>query len=132
VAHAAAVDDVGHLHAGVELVGLDLDGEDGDLAGFHVGQDGGGHAGEGAKGEVFENEGRPLAAELGELGGDGGGDGGGGLVGDEGDFFVGGDAETGGDGGTGAGGEVGGVGEGEEAVGGGGHAGGFRVAGVGG
>jgi len=26
----AAVDDVGHLHAGAELVGLDLHGEDGD------------------------------------------------------------------------------------------------------
>src|SRR6266851_2503703 len=43
VAHAAAVDDVGHLHAAVELVGLDGDGEDADLRRFHIGEDRGGH-----------------------------------------------------------------------------------------
>ena len=70
VAHAAAVDDVGHLHARVELVGLHLHGEDGDLRGFHVCEDGGRHVGERARGEIFEDEGVQGAAALGELGGD--------------------------------------------------------------
>ncbi len=39
VTHAATVDDVGHLHAAVEFVGLDGDGEDADLRGLHVGED---------------------------------------------------------------------------------------------
>ncbi len=103
VAHVAAVDDVGHLHARVELVGLDLDGEDGDLRGFHVGEHGRGHVDEGARGEVFEDKGVPGAAALGKLRGKGGGDGLGGVVGDERDLLRGVDAEAGGDGGARAG-----------------------------
>ena len=75
VAHVAAVDDVGHLHARVQFVGLDLDGEDGDLGGLHVGEDGGGHVGERARGQVFEDEGVPAAAARFELVRKGGGDG---------------------------------------------------------
>src|ERR1700730_19146104 len=86
VTHATAVDDVGHLHAGVELVGLDGDGEDADLRGLHVIEDGGGHFGEGTRCDVFENERVPGAADAVEFGGDGGGDGEAALVGDEGDF----------------------------------------------
>ena len=116
VAHATAVDDVGHLHAGVELVGLDLHGEDGDLRGLHVGEDGGGHVNERARGEVFKGEGVPLAIELGKLLGNGRGDGFGDAIGDEGDLFGGRDAQAGGDGGTGAGDELGGVGHGKQMV----------------
>ena len=116
VAHAAAVDDVGHLHAGVELVGLDLHGEDGDLRRFHVGEDGGGHVNERARGEVFEDEGVPLTTELGKLRGDGRGDGLGDAIGDEGDLFGGRDAQAGGDSGTGAGDELGGIGNGKQMV----------------
>ena len=109
VAHVAAVDDVGHLHARVELVGLHLDGEDGDLRGFHVGEDGGGHVDERARGQVFEHEGVPGAAALGQLRAEGGGDGLGGAVGDERDLFGGLDAQAGGDGRARAGNEFGGV-----------------------
>ncbi len=107
VAHVAAVDDVGHLHAGVELVGLHLHGEDGDLRGFHVGEDGGGHVGERTRGEVFKNECVPGAPALGELRGEGCGDGLGDAVGDERDLLVRRDAQAGGDGGAGAGDELG-------------------------
>ena len=75
--------------------------------GLHVVEDGGGHVGEGARGEVFEDEGVPGAAALVELRGDGGGDGLGDAVGDERDLFVGLDAQAGGDGGAGAGREFG-------------------------
>ncbi len=109
VAHVAAVDDVGHLHARAELIGLHLHGKDGDLRGFHVGQHGGGHVGERARGEVFEEEGVPRAADGGELGGEGGGDGRGDAIGDQRDFFLGLDAQAGGDGGAGSLGELGGV-----------------------
>src|SRR6266851_1347170 len=114
VAHAAAVDDVGHLHAAVELVGLDGDGEDADLRSFHVGEDGGGHFGEGARGKGFEDEGVPGAADSVEFGGDGGGDGEAALVGDERDFFVWLDAQAGGDRVACAGGELGGEGSSAE------------------
>ena len=97
-----------------EFVGLDLDGEDGDLRGFHVGEDGGGHIDEGARGQVFENEGVPWAAALGELSGERGGDGLGGAVGDERDLLCRINAEAGGDGGARAGGELGGVVQGEQ------------------
>ena len=76
---------------------LDLDGEDRYLGRFHVGEDGGGHIGKGARGEVFEEECVPLAAEGGELRGEGCGDGFRGAVGDEGDLFAGVDAEAGAD-----------------------------------
>ena len=122
VAHVAAIDDVGHLHAGVELVGLHLDGEDGDLRGFHVGEDGGGHIGERARGQIFEDEGVPGAAALGQLRGERGGDGLGGAVGDERDLFARIDAQAGGDGRARAGNEFGGVVEREQMRGGFDHA----------
>ena len=108
VAHAAAVDDVGHLHAGAQLVGLDLDGEDADLRGLHVGEDFGGHFGERARGDVFEDVGVPLAADAVELAGERGGDGEAALVGNEGDLLRGLNAQTGGDGVVRAGNELGG------------------------
>ena len=70
VTHAAAVDDVGHLHARVELVGLHLHGEDGHLRSFHVFDDGSRHIDERAWCEIFEDEGIEGAAALGQLGGD--------------------------------------------------------------
>ncbi|XWK67192.1 hypothetical protein RBB80_27490 [Tunturiibacter gelidiferens] len=47
VTHAPAVDNVGHLHTAVELVGLDLDREDADLRGLHIFEDCGGEVGKG-------------------------------------------------------------------------------------
>ena len=110
VAHAAAIDDVGHLHARVQFVGLDLDGEDGDGGGFHVFEDCGGHVSKRARREVFEDEGVEGAAALFQLRSDGGGDGLGDAVGDERDLLVGLDAEAGEDGGAGAGDEFSGEG----------------------
>jgi len=107
VAHAAAVDDVGHLHAAVEFALLGDDGEEGDLGLFHVFEDGGGHVGEGAGGVIFKAEGIPLAAEGIELVGEGGGDLLAGEVGDEGDAFGLLNAEAGMDGVVGAGGKLG-------------------------
>jgi len=106
VAHATAVDDVGHLHAGAQLVLLNLHGEDGHGRSFHVIEDCGGHVGEGARRKVFEDEGVEGAGTFLQLGSDGGGDGFSDAVGDEGDFFVGLDAEAGEDGGAGAGREL--------------------------
>ena len=122
VAHAAAVDDIGHLHAGLQLVGLDLHGEDGNLRGFHVCKDGRRHIDEGARSEVFENEGVEGASALGELGSDRGSDWLGDAIGNEGDFLVGLDAQAGEDGGAGAGDEFGGVGLRKQARGGCGQA----------
>ena len=99
VAHVAAVDDVGHLHARVEFVGLDLDGEDRDLRGLHVGEDGGGHVDERARGQVFEDEGIPRAAALGQLRGQGSGNRLRGTVGDQRDLLRRLDAQAGGNGG---------------------------------
>ena len=56
VAHPAAIDDVGHLHARVQLVRLDVHGEDADLALLHVGRDDRGQAGERPGRDVFEDE----------------------------------------------------------------------------
>jgi hypothetical protein len=103
VAHAAAVDHVGHLHAGVKFVGLHLNGEDGYLRGFHVGEDGSGHVAKRAWREVFEDECIPGASALGKLGGDCGGDWLSDVVGDERYFFTGRDAQTGRNGGAGSG-----------------------------
>src|SRR5271170_1396795 len=61
--HAATVDDVGHLHSAVEFVGLDFDGEDADLGRFHVVEDCGWEIDEGARGQGFEYEGVPGAAD---------------------------------------------------------------------
>jgi len=100
VAHAAAVDDVGHLHAGTQLIGLDLDGEDGDGGGLHVVEDGGGHVNERARREVFENEGVEGAATLVELHSDGSGYWFGDAIGDDRDFLIGLNAQAGEDGGA--------------------------------
>ena len=127
VAHVAAVDNVGHLHAGVKFVGLHLHGKDGDLRGLHVGEDGSGHVRERARSQVFKDEGVPGAAALGQLRGDCGGDGLGGAVGDEGDLLGRVDAKAGGDGGARAGDEFGGVGERKQMRGGFDHA--VRIAG---
>ena len=105
VAHVAAVDDVGHLHARVEFVRLHLHREDGDLRRLHVVKDRGGHVVERAGREVFEDEGVPGTAALGKLGGKGSSDWLGGAVGDERDFLVGLDTQTGDHGGAGAGDE---------------------------
>ena len=63
VAHAAAVHDVGHLHAAVQLVGLDLDGEDTDLRGLHVFEDDSGHLGKGSRCDGLQDKGIPGAAD---------------------------------------------------------------------
>ncbi len=68
----------------------------------------GGHFGEGARSEGFEDEGVPFAADAVQLACNGGGDGEAALVGDERDFLVGLDAQAGGDRVAGAGGELGG------------------------
>ncbi len=122
VTHAAAVDDVGHLHARAKFVGLHLHGENGNLRGFHVFEDGGGHVGERARREIFEDEGIEGASALGELGGDGGSDRLGDAVGDERDLLVGLNAQAGEDGGTSAGDEVGGISLRKQVRGGGGEA----------
>jgi len=109
VAHAAAIDDIGHLHARVEFVGLHLHGKDGDRRGFHVFEDGGRHVCEGALGEVFEDEGVKWAATLVQLRSDGSGDRLGNAIGDEGDLLVRLNAQAGEDGGAGAGDEFSGV-----------------------
>src|ERR1019366_8451532 len=57
VAHLAPVDDVGHLHASAQFVGLGPDGEDADVAGFHIGEDFAGHVLQGARRQVFQNKG---------------------------------------------------------------------------
>ena len=106
----ASIDNVGHLHARVKLVGLHLHGEDGDGGGFHVFEDGGGHVDERTRREVFEDKGVEGTAALGELGRDGGGDGLSDAVGDERDLLVGLNAQAGEDGGAGAGDEFGRVG----------------------
>jgi len=106
VAHAAAVDDVGHLHAGTQFIGLNLDGEDGDGGGFHIIEDRGGHVGKRTGREVFEDECVEGAAAFLELGSDGGGDGFGDAVGDERDLLVGLNAQTSEYGGAGAGREL--------------------------
>ena len=98
VAHAPAVDDVGHLHAAAEFVGLNFDGKDADLRAFHVVEHVAGHADERARRDLFEDEGVPGAAQPGEFDGHGGGDLEAAPVGDEGDFFVRLDAQAGGDG----------------------------------
>ena len=108
VAHAAAIDDVGHLHAAVEFVRLDLDREDADLRGLHVVEDGGGEIDKRARGKGFEDEGVPGAADAIEFSDERGRDGEAALVGDESDLFVGLDAQAGGDGVAGAGDELGG------------------------
>jgi len=110
MAHAAAVDDIGHLHARAQLVGLNLNSKDGDGRGFHVIEDGGGHVGERARREVFENEGVERAAAVSQLRCDGSGDGFRDAVGDEGDLLVGLDAQTSKDGGAGSWSEFGGEG----------------------
>ncbi len=114
VTHAAAVDDVGHLHAAMQLVGLDFDGEDADLRGLHVVEDGRRKIDEWAGGEGFEDEGVPGATDAVEFRDERGGDGEAALVGDEGDLFVGLDAQAGGDRVASAGGELGGEGGGAE------------------
>jgi len=110
VAHAAAVDDVGHLHAGLQLIGLHLNSEDGDLRSLHVFEHSGRHVDERARREIFKDESVERAATLGELSSDGCGDGLGDAVGDEGDLFVLPDAQTGEDGRAGAGDEFGRIG----------------------
>jgi len=100
--HAAAIDDVGHLHAGMEFVGLHLHSEDGDLRSLHVFKHRRGHIPERSWGDVFEDEGVKGAAAFGELRSDRGGDGLGDAVGDERNLFIGLDAQAGGDGGAGA------------------------------
>ena len=67
VAHVAAVDDVSHLHAAVQLVGLDFNGEDADLRGLYVGEDGWGQVDQWARRERFEDESVPGAADGFEL-----------------------------------------------------------------
>lgn len=114
VAHAAAIDDVGHLHAAVKLVGLDFDGEDADLRGLHVFEDGGGQIDERTGREGFEDEGVPGAADLVQLRDKGGGDGEAALVGDEGDLLVWLDTQAGRDGVASTWGELRGEGGGAE------------------
>ena len=94
MAHVAAVDYVGHLHARVEFIGLHLDRKDRYLRGFHIGEHLGGHVDERARGKVFEDERVPIAATLGELRGKSGGDGLGDAIGDERDLFRGVDAQA--------------------------------------
>ncbi len=87
VAHAPAVDDIGHLHAGAQLVLLDLDGEDGHLRRLHVFEHGLGHAVERARRELFEHERVPLAAGRFKLERDGSSNGEAGAIGDERDLL---------------------------------------------
>ena len=114
VTHAATIDDVGHLHTGMEFVGLDFDGEDADLRGLHVGQDDGGHLCERPRGDGLEDEGVPFATDAIQFVREGGGDGEAALVCDEGDFFIGLDAQAGSDGVARAGSELGREGGGAE------------------
>ncbi len=74
MAHLAAIDDVGHLHARLQLVALHLDGEDGDVAGLHVLGDLTRQVGQRARRQVFQHERLEGRAQLLQLGGDAGGD----------------------------------------------------------
>jgi len=103
VTHAATVNDVCHLHAGAQLIGLNLHGKDGDGGGLHIFEHNGGHVGKGARSEIFEDERIEGAAAIFQLRSDGGRNGFGHAVGDERDFLVGLNAQTGEDGGAGAG-----------------------------
>ena len=88
VAHAAAIDDVGHLHARLQLVLLHSDGEDADVAGLHVVGDFAGQAGERASRDFFQHERFEWGPDLGQLLYDAGGDLAVGRVGDDGDFLA--------------------------------------------
>ncbi len=57
VAHLAAVDDVGHLHARLQFVALRVHGEDADLAGLHVVGDRGGKIGQRTRRQILQHEG---------------------------------------------------------------------------
>ena len=114
VAHVAAVDHVGHLHARAEFIGLHLDGKDGHLRGFHVGEDGGGHVGERARRKILEHETVPAAAARFEFVRDGGGNGFGHAIGNQRDLFFRLDAQTGEDRRACAGREIGGIVEGKQ------------------
>ncbi len=75
MAHAAAIDDVGHLHARSQLVRLHVHGEDADLALLHVGGDDVGQRGQRPRREVFEDERlarrrRPVVDLVDQAGGD--------------------------------------------------------------
>ena len=98
VAHAAAVDDIGHLHAGAKFVGLDLDGEDRGVRALHVIEHQRGHGSDRAGRKRLQDEGVPRAADAVEFRDDGRGDLHARLVGDEGDLLRGPDVQTGGDG----------------------------------
>ncbi len=84
----------------------------------------GGHVGHRAGGEIFKDEGVPLASEAGQLGREGRGDRLGDPVGDKSDLFIGRDAQARGDSGTSARGELGRVVEREQMGGGFEHSGG--------
>ena len=103
VTHAAAVHDIGHLHARAQFIGLHLHGENRNLGRFHILKHRGGHVCERARREVFKNEGIERASALGELGGNRSCDGLRHAIGDQRDLFVRLNAQTGEDGGAGAG-----------------------------
>ncbi len=88
VAHLAAVHDVGHLHARLQLVALHLDGEDADIAGFHVVGDLRRQVGQRAWRQVFQHERLEGRAQLRQLLSDAGGDLATGVVGDQRDLFA--------------------------------------------
>jgi hypothetical protein len=109
VAHASAIHNVCHLHTRMQLIGLHLHSEDGDLRSFHIGQHRGRHVNEGTGGQVLEHEGIPRATTLGQLRAECGGDGLGDAIGDKSDLLSRIYAQAGGDRRTGAGRELGGI-----------------------
>ncbi len=95
VAHAAAVDDLGHLHARLQLVGLHPHGEDAHVAGLHVFRDLVRQAGQRARRQIFQHKGLEGAANLDQFLRDAGGNFPARVVGDQRDLFRGLNAQAG-------------------------------------
>ena len=107
VTHLAAIDDVGHLHARLQLVALHSDGEDPDVAGFHVVGDFLRKRSQRTRREIFQYEGLEGRAQVREFMRDAGRDLATSVVGDQRDFFARLNAEAGVDGVMRAGRELG-------------------------
>ena len=88
VAHPAAIDDVGHLHAAVQFVGLHLDGEDAHLRALHIFQNRRGHLRQGPRSDGLQYECIPHAADAVQFAGQRRSDHQAALVGNERHFFI--------------------------------------------
>jgi len=87
VPHAPPVNDVRHLHARVQFIGLHLHGEDGNLRALHIGQHRRRHIDQRTRSQVFQQKRVPLATPQSQLRAQRGGNRFGSAVGDQRDLF---------------------------------------------